>query len=113
MLPKDESFYKPTPSLKLPPIKPITTIGTPENPIPIIDNDLPVIDKKQQYIDNLKKRTYTAPTVNNSVNNSVKKDIYMQGVDDAESVRRKRLAALRLGMYSTMVAGKYGTGKIA
>jgi len=109
MLPKDESFYKPTPSLKLPPIKPITTIGTPENPIPIIDNDLPVIDKKQQYIDNLKKRTYTAPTVNNSV----KKDIYMQGVDDAESVRRKRLSALRLGMYSTMVAGKYGTGKIA
>jgi len=109
MLPKDESFYKPTPSLKLPPIKPITTIGTPENPIPIIDKDLLVIDKKQQYIDNLKKRTYAAPTVNNSV----KKDIYMQGVDDVEAMRGKRLAALRLGMYSTMVAGKYGTGKIS
>ena len=34
-------------------------------------------------------------------------------ISDQQVLYKKRIAALRLGFYSTMVSGKYGTGKIA
>lgn len=62
-------------------------------------------------------KSYTATELTNPLSDAyqnfglAKPPAFISPIKDQQVLHKKRLDSLRLGLYSTMVSGKYGTGK--